>query len=131
MEVDFNNIRIDQSYYRTYFVSNYPRFIEPNWLEPLVSFEHSLTIPMYNYPSQSKGVLDDLKRKIAEMEATIQTDVERGRVIDPAIQVALDDARGLQDQLVKGAERFFQFSLYITVPGTNKEELSNVSKLVE
>jgi len=56
---------------------------------------------MFIYPSQSAGVLDELKRKIAEMEATLQTDFERNRAIDPAVEVALEDARGLQDQLVR------------------------------
>jgi len=86
---------------------------------------------MYIYPSESKGVLDNLRRKIAEMEATIQTDLERGRDIDPAVQVALDDAQMLQEQLVKGAERFFQLGLYITLPSTKKEDLENTSKLLQ
>lgn len=131
IEVDFKELRLNNNFYRTYFVSNYPRFVEPNWLEPLVSFDHSLFISMFIYPTESKGVLDDLKRKVAEMEATIQTDVERGRQIDPSVQLALDDAQGLQEQLVKGVERFFQFSLYVTVPSTKKEELNSTSKLVE
>lgn len=131
IEVDFNHLRISDRFFRTYFVSNYPRFVEPNWLEPLISFDHSLLISMFIYPSQSQGVLDDLKRKIAEMEATIQTDVERGRAIDPAVEVALEDARSLQDQLVKGVERFYQLALYVTIPASSLEELHNTSKLVE
>src|SRR3989344_6495216 len=89
IEVDFNNLRIDGRFFRTYFVSAYPRFVESNWLEPLISFDHSLLISMFIYPSQSPGVLDELKRKVAEMEATIQTDLERGRAMDPAVEVAL------------------------------------------
>lgn len=131
LEVDFNHLKIDENYYRSYFISSYPRFVEPNWLEPLISFDHPLFLSMFIYPSQSGGVLDELKRKIAEMEATIQTDLERGRIVDPAVQVALDDARSLQEQLVRGAERFFQFGLYLTVPALNKEQLENTSKLVE
>ena len=131
VEIDFSYLRIDNHYYRSFFVSGYPRYVEPNWLEPLISFEHSLNISMFIYPSTSKNILDDLKRKIAEMEATIQTDMERGRAIDPAVQVALDDAKGLQEQLVKGAERFFRLSLYVTVPAKDKEDLNNISKLVE
>jgi len=131
VEVDFNNLRVDDRFFRTYFVSNYPRFVDANWLEPLISFDHSLLISMFIYPSQSQGVLDDLKRKIAEMEATLQTDIERGKAVDPAVEVALEDARSLQDQLVRGVERFFQFALYITVPTASKDELHNTSKLVE
>lgn len=131
IEIDFKDLRVNSNFYRTYFVSNYPRFVESNWLEPLISFDHSLFISMFIYPTESKGVLDDLKRKIAEMEATIQTDVERGRQIDPSVQLALDDSQALQEQLVKGVERFFQFSLYVTVPSTQKEELNSTAKLVE
>lgn len=131
MEVDFSYLRINQLLYKSFFVSAYPRYIEPNWLEPLIDFDHSLNIAMHIYPTNSKTVLDDLKRKIAEMEATIQTDLERGHVVNPAVQVALDDAQDLQEQLVKGAERFFRLGLYITVPAPSKEELNNISKLVE
>src|SRR3989344_8740153 len=131
IEIDFNNLRIDERFFKTYFVSDYPRFVASNWLEPLISFNHSLLISMFIYPSESAGVLDELKRKIAEMQATIQTDLERNRAIDPTVEVALEDAQSLQDQLVKGVERFFQFSLYITVPSFSKEELLNTSKLVE
>ncbi len=131
VEVDFSFLRVNSRYYRTFFVSNYPRYVEPNWLEPLISFDHSLNVSMFIYPSTAKGVLDDLKRKVAEMEATIQSDLERNKEIDPAVQVALDDARGLQEQLVKGAERFFELGLYVTVPASDKEELDNVSKLVQ
>jgi conjugal transfer ATP-binding protein TraC len=131
LEIDFSFLRVNSSYFKTYFVSNYPRFVEPNWLEPLIAFNHSMSISMFIYPTQSRGVLDDLKRKIAEMEATIQTDIERGRNIDPAIQVALDDARDLQEQLVKGTERFFQYGLYMTIPTRNIAELDNTSKLLE
>lgn len=131
IEVDFSYLRINQLLYKSFFVSAYPRYIEPDWLEPLIDFDHSLNIAMHIYPTNSKTVLDDLKRKIAEMEATIQTDLERGHVINPAVQVALDDARDLQEQLVKGAERFFRLGLYITVPARSKEELNNISKLVE
>ncbi len=130
-EVDFSSYRVNQNLYRTFFVSGYPRYVEANWLEPLISFDHTLDIAMYIYPSASKGVLDDLKRKIAEMEATIQTDLERGKDVDPSVQVSLDDARDLQEQLVKGAERFFRLGLYVTLPASNKEDLDNSSKLLE
>lgn len=131
VEVDFSYTRVNQGLFRTFFASGYPRFVSPNWLEPLIAFDHALIVSMFIYPSASRGVLDELKRKIAEMEATIQTDMERGRAIDPTVRVALEDAQQLQEQLVKGAERFFQYGLYVTVPARNRQELENTSQLVE
>ena len=50
LEVDFSNIEINDRFYRSFFVSNYPRYVEANWLEPLIDFEHTLTISMFIYP---------------------------------------------------------------------------------
>lgn len=131
LEVDFDFLKIGDSYYRTLFISGYPRFVGANWLEPVINFDHTLMISMFYYPVEAKGVLDDLRRKIAEMEATLSSDLERGRVVDPGVKTALDDAKGLQEQLVKGMERFFQFSFYITVPAKSLEELNSTTKRLE
>src|SRR3990167_10804293 len=131
IEVDFDYIKLGTTYYRTIFVIGYPRFVQANWLAPLINFEHTLEIAMYQYPVEAKGVLDDLKRKITEMEATITSDIQHGHVIDPAVQAALEDAQLLQEELVKGQERFFQFGLYVTIPAENLEELNTISKQVE
>src|SRR3990167_1766706 len=131
IEVDFDFVKIGSTYYRTLFVIGYPRYVQANWLSPLINFEHTLITSMFVYPTEAKGVLDDLKRKITEMEATITADIQHGHVIDPAVQAALDDAQVLQDELVKGQERFFQFGLYVTIPAESLEELDTISKQVE
>lgn len=131
IEVDFNEIKIGSTYYRTLFVSGYPRFVGANWLEPIINFGHSLDISMFYYPVKSEGVLDDLKRKITELEATVRSDQEKGKVADPVVKAALEDANDLQEQLVKGVEKFFQFSFYITIPARDKDELENVTKKLE
>ncbi|MBU1016680.1 MAG: DUF87 domain-containing protein [Patescibacteria group bacterium] len=131
IEVDFNFIKVGEKYFRTLFVSGYPRFVGANWLAPVINYDHSLEISMFYYPVEARGVLDDLRRKIAEMEATLNADTERGRIVDPGVTAALEDAKSLQEQLVKGIERFFQFSFYITIPADSLEELNSVTRKVE
>lgn len=131
IEVDFDCLKIGGRYFRTLFVVGYPRFVSANWLEPLISFTHTLDISMYIYPTKSEEVLENLKRKIGEMEATIQSDMKRGRVIEPSVQVALEDALSLQQELAKGAERFFQFGLYVTIPSKTLEDLNKTTQQVE
>ncbi len=131
IEVDFDTIKIGDRYFRTLFVAGYPRFVSANWLEPLISFNHTLDIAMYVYPTKSEEVLENLKRRVGEMEATIQSDMKRGRATEPSIQVALEDAVSLQQELAKGSQRFFQFALYITVPAKNLEDLNKTTKQVE
>ena len=131
IEVDFNHIRIDNKYYRTLFIAGYPRFVGINWLSTLINFDASLSVSMYVYPTDGKEVLDDLRRKIAEMEAELTTDIQRGRIVNPATQAKLEDALNLQQDLVKGEERFFQFGLYVTISATEKEDLDKITKNLE
>lgn len=131
IEVDFDSLKIGETYFRSLFVAGYPRFVSANWLSPMISFDHTLDISMFIYPSKSEEILDNLKRKVGEMEATIQSDLKRGRVIEPSVQVALEDALSLQQELAKGSERFFQFGLYITIPSTTKEDLNKTTRQVE
>ncbi len=131
IEVDFNHLKIGNNFYRTLFVSGFPRFVGANWLSPIINFDHSLDISMYYYPVEAKGILDDLRRKITEMEATMMSTAESGKLSDPSVRIALDDAKSLQEQLVKGVEKFFQFSFYITIPAETLDELNNTTRKLE
>jgi hypothetical protein len=131
IEVDFNDIRVGGMYYRTFFVSGYPRFVGANWLSPVINFDHTLLISMFYYPVKSKVILDDLRRKITELEATTMSNRDKGRITDPVVEAALEDANALQEQLVKGVEKYFQFSFYITIPAYDIEELDNVTSKLE
>jgi len=131
IEVDFSDLKVGDTYLRTLFVVGYPRYVSANWLSPLINFNHSLDIAMYIYPTESKGTLDQLRRRIAEMEAEISTDIQRGRLPQAATEAALEDAKSLQSQLVKGVERFYQFSLYVTIGAESVKELNTITKQVQ
>jgi type IV secretory pathway VirB4 component len=130
-EVDFNYIRVGEKFYKTFFVVGYPRFVSSNWLSPLIDFNHSLNISMFVYPTSSSDILSDLKRKIAEMEATIASQLDEGKDADPTVQASLEDALSLQEELARGIERFFQFSLYITVSGDSLIDITDAAKKLE
>lgn len=131
IEVDFSFIKIDDSYVRTLFVTGYPRYVTANWLSPLINFNHSIDISMFVYPSDSKDTLESLRHRIAEMEAEINTDIQRGRIPRAATEAGLEDAKVLQSQLVKGAERFFQFSLYISISAETEKDLNTTTAQVQ
>ncbi len=131
VEVDFRFVRIGEKYYSTYFMVGYPRYVSPSWLAPVIDFNYTMDISMFCYPTSSSDVLSDLKRKIAEMEATIASDAENGKSTDPSVEAALEDALGLQEELAKGVERFFQFSFYITLSADSLPALQQTSKQLQ
>lgn len=131
VDVDFNHIKIDGRFYRTLYIVGYPRYVSANWLYSLITFDNPLFVSMFVYPTESREILGELKKKIAQMQATIDSDIKAGHVVDPTVQVQLDDALLVQSELAKGAERFFQFGLYVTIPADTREELDNLTKEVD
>ncbi len=131
IEVDFNHILIGTKYFRTLFASGYPKFVGANWLSSLINFEFPVDISTFYYPVDSRLVMQRLKRKIGEMEATINLDMEAGKVVDPRVKVALADAKDLQESLAKGTEKFFHFAMYITIHASSLAGLEKVYKNLE
>jgi conjugal transfer ATP-binding protein TraC len=93
IELDFNYLKLGDVYVQTLFVAGYPRFVSANWLAPLINFNYSFNISMHVYPVDGKTIMDELRRKITEMEAEIQSDLRRGRIANIDTQVKLEDAR--------------------------------------
>lgn len=128
VEVDFRYIRVGEMYFTTIFIAGYPRYVSPGWLQPIIDYDHTMDISMFYYPTSSADVLADLKRKIGEMQATLASDAEQGKVADPGVEAALEDALSLQEELAKGVERFFQFGFYITISDPDVVKLKETVK---
>lgn len=130
IEVDFSTLQMGNYYSRTFFISGYPRFVGPNWLSPIINFEHSLRISTFYYPVDSKIILEKLKKKIGEMEATLYSQMEDRKVVDPSLKVALSDAQQLQDSIAEGTEKFFHFAMYVTIYAPSKDLLEKYARNV-
>ena len=107
--------RIGTRYARTFYVYGYPRQIFTGWLSSMVNLDEVIDLSMFVYPVESQVVLENLRKKVGQLEAGIQIDAEKGRVRDPAKQANIIDAEEMRDKLQVGEERFFRFGLYFTV----------------
>lgn len=116
---------------RTYYVYGYPRQVFTGWLSGLVNLDEIIDISIYVYPVESQLVLDNLRKKVTQLEAGLQIDAEKGRVRDPSKQAAILDAEEMRDKLQVGEERFFRFGLYFTIYASSQDELEFISHKVE
>lgn len=131
IEVDFTYQKINSTYSRTLFIAGYPRMVMANWLSPLINFPYTLDIAMHITPVDIKEVLQDLRRKITEMEAEITSDIRSGKISNIDTEIKLEDAKSMQEQLAKGAERFYQFGLYVTLSSAAVDELDKMTKQLQ
>lgn len=123
--------QIGTRFARTYYVYGYPRQLYTGWLSGMINLDEVLDLSIYVYPVESQVVLENLRKKVTQLEAGIQIDSEKGRVRDPAKQAAILDAEEMRDKLQVGEERFFRFGLYFTIYAGSIDELEFVSHKVE
>src|SRR5487761_1918912 len=131
LEFSSTHFQLGTRFARTYYVYGYPRQIYTGWLSSMVNLDEVIDLSIFVYPVESQVVLENLRKKVTQLEAGIQLDGERGRVRDPQKQAAILDAEEMRDKLQVGEERFFRFGLYFTIYALSLDELEFVSHKVE
>src|SRR5438270_5699444 len=131
LEFAGDHFQLGTRYARAYYVYGYPRQLYTGWLSSMVNLDEVIDLSMIIQPVRSEVVLDNLRKKVGQLEAGIQIDTEKGRVRDPAKQAAILDAEEMRDKLQVGEERFFRFGLYFTIYAGSMDELEFVSHKVE
>lgn len=131
LEFSSSEFKLGTFYARTLYVFGYPRQIFTGWLSPIINLDEELDVSMFIYPVASQIVLENLRKKVTQLEAGLMIDAEKGRTRDPGKQAAIADAEELRDRLQVGEERFFRFGLYLTIYSKSLEELDFVQHKLE
>ena len=131
LEIQSGYFRIGTKYGRTLYVYGYPRQIYTGWLSSLINVDEVIDVSMFIYPVESQVVLNNLRKKVGQLEASIAINAEHGKVRDPGLEAAIQDAEELRDQLQVGAERFFRYGLYMTMYADSLDELAFVQHKIE
>ena len=118
IEIHSDYFRLGNKYGRTIYVYGYPRTLYTGWLSPIINIDEVIDVSMYIYPVESAVVMKNLRTKVTQLEASMNVNMEKGKVRDPELEAAISDAEELRDQLQVGAEKFFRFRLYITLWGS-------------
>jgi len=131
LEIHSSYFRLGTKYGRTLYIYGYPRQIYTGWLSSLINIDEVLDVSMFIYPVESQVVLNNLRKKVTQLEATMSINNEHGKTRDPELEVAISDAEELRDQIQVGAERFFRYGLYITLYADSLDELGFVQHKIE
>jgi len=131
MEISVEEINISGLYARSLYIYAYPRYLDTNWLSPVINFDVTMDMSMFIYPINSTDILKSLKTKVGQMRSSMRLLQEKGNVRDPELDAALEDAEELRDTLTRGEQKFFQFALYFTIYAEDKKELEKMCRQIE
>jgi len=131
MEIKYDSLRVEGMYTRSFYVYAYPRYLNSNWLSPVINFDVTMDVAQFIYPIDSSRIMKILRKKVTEMHSSVRMTAEKGIVSDPALETALQDAEELRTQILRGQEKFFQFALYFTLYSDDEKKLDKISRQLE
>lgn len=131
INVELDHIEIGGYFARSFFVYTYPRYLYTEWLSPIVNGSFEGDLSMFIYPVDNKEIMDKLRTKVGQIQSTVSEQQESGAVRDPMLQTAYQDVEELRDTLQKGESRFFKMSLYINLYAQTKEDLDQLTDMLE
>lgn len=124
MEVAPRFLRLGDGYAATLAVTGYPDEVSAGWLEPLLAHPGQIDVAVHIEPVPAGVAADRLRRQRARLESSRRADAGRGRLDDPELEAAAEDAADLAHRIARGQARLFRTGLYITVHASSEAELA-------
>ena len=123
VEVTPRFLRVGDGYAATLVVTGYPAEVGPAWLEPLLAWPGRLDLALHIEPLPAPVAATRLRTQRARLESSRRADSEKGKLSDPYVEAAAEDAADLAQRLARGAAKLFRVGLYLTVHARTEPEL--------
>jgi len=123
VEVHPRALRVGDGWCRSFAVTGYPREVGRGWLEPLCSHPGRLDVALHIAPVPAAVAAERLRRQLARLESGRRADAAKGRLADPDVEVAAEDAQDLAAGLARGEQKLFRVTLVLTVHAGNEKTL--------
>jgi conjugal transfer ATP-binding protein TraC len=131
MEEQVDYLYVDGQFVRSMYISGYPFVASSGWLDSLVNFNHNADISHHMTPINAAQALPKLRRKITELESTKRAMIAAGKIVGSEITDPLESATELSEKIMRGQEKLFQVSIYVTLTTDTLADLDKVTKLLE
>ncbi|TLG01797.1 DUF87 domain-containing protein [Nocardia cyriacigeorgica] len=125
LTIGARHLEVGSDYLATLAVTGYPRQVAPGWLSPLLTHPGRLDIAVHITPVDSATAAARLRRQLGRLESTRLHDSGYGRVTDPQVDVAVEDAADLSARVARGEGRLYSVGIYLTVHANSEPELAD------
>jgi len=121
-------IEVSDRNIQTFMISEFPQIIYPNWLYDLTNYSEPIVISQFIKPIDPQKALSGLRNRITNLSAQYYTKAEKGSMHTTDIEQAIQDARSIEDSIVRGIEKLYSMSMYIKIDKANTSKLSKSTK---
>ncbi|MFD2420382.1 VirB4 family type IV secretion system protein [Amycolatopsis pigmentata] len=125
LSVGARHLEVGNEWVASFAVTGFPREVHPGWLTPLLTFPGRLDVALHVEPIDPATAAARLKKQLAKLESGRRHTVEHGRLFDPQVEAATEDAYDLSSRVARGEGKLFRVGLYLTVHAPSERALAD------
>lgn len=125
LTIGTRHLEIGGDWAATLAVTGYPREVAAGWLAPLLTHPGRVEVGVHIDPVDPVTAATRLRRQLARLESSRMHDAGRGRLSDPQVDVAVEDAAELSARVARAEARLFRVGIYLTVHADTEAELAD------
>ncbi|MFF5990601.1 MULTISPECIES: VirB4 family type IV secretion system protein [Prauserella] len=117
------HLEIGGEWVSSFAITGYPREVHAGWLQPLLSYPGRVDVSLHIEPIDPVTAANRLKRQLSKLESGRRHTSEKGRLLDPMVEAATEDAYDLSARVARGEGKLYRLGLYLTVHATSEADL--------
>ncbi|MBB5157422.1 hypothetical protein BJ970_004956 [Saccharopolyspora phatthalungensis] len=125
VSVGARHLEVGGEWVASFAIVGYPREVHPGWLQPLLTYPGRLDVSLHIEPIDPATAATRLKRQLAKLESGRRHTAEHGRLADPHVEAATEDAYDLSARIARGEGKLFRLGLYLTIHAPSQEALAD------
>ncbi|GAA1291781.1 VirB4 family type IV secretion system protein [Saccharothrix xinjiangensis] len=125
LSVAARHLEVGGEWVSSFVMVGFPREVHPGWLAPLLTYPGRLDVSLHVEPIDPTTAATRLKKQLARLEAGRRHTAEHGRLFDPHVEAATEDAYDLSHRVARGEGKLFRVGLYLTVHATSENDLAD------
>lgn len=125
LSVGARHLEVGTEWVASFAVTGFPREVHPGWLTPLFTYPGRLDVALHVEPIDPATAAARLKKQLARLESGRRHTAEHGRLHDPQIEAATEDAYDLSARIARGEGKLYRVGLYLTVHAISERALAD------
>lgn len=126
IEIHAKHLEIDGVYAATLTLTGYPSEVLPGWLEAIYTYPARIDLAIHAEPVAPLQAASRLRKQRARLEAGRRGDAEKGRLDDPIIEAAAQDAAQLAHRVARSSAKLFKAAIHLTAYADTPDELAAI-----
>ncbi len=131
LKISPKTLNLGEKLVRSFFVMSYPKYLSDSWFSPIINLDKAFDISVFIHPIDTSVILNEFKKKVAEVQSQINDREEKGLVRDPQLDASYQNLETLRDNLQQAQEKIFDVGIYISIYGDSEEELNRVESEIK